>query len=338
MRSAWWVVASACVALAAAAAPVRAGLVIDAFYDTSILNLPTQNRNAVEAGIQAAISRVESVVANPITVNIGFEIVSGGLGQSETAINNLPYTTYLSDLEHHQILSANDRTALASLPGSTTGAPNPSGNNPVNGNADVFLTLPLLRALGESTLGDNGGDLDGLIGLNTSIMNLSRTGTQNPSFYDLQAVAGHEIDEVLGIGGTGSVLQLAGSYTGQANPTGPVGVLDLYRYSGNGVRSFSLNPSAATPYFSIDGGNTDITHFNQNGANGEDFADWGTNPTHQLQDAVGFPGHDLNIGTNEETALDVVGYNLATPEPSTFVLAAIGGITGFASLYRRRRG
>ena len=35
-----------------------------------------------------------------------------------------------------------------------------SSNNPVNGNPDVSLTLPNLRAIGETALGNNGGSLD----------------------------------------------------------------------------------------------------------------------------------------------------------------------------------
>jgi PEP-CTERM motif-containing protein len=60
--------------------------------------------------------------------------MSSGLGQSLTFFNDLSYSQYRSDLANNQILSANDKLALASLP--------MTSNNPVNGNADVSLTLP----------------------------------------------------------------------------------------------------------------------------------------------------------------------------------------------------
>jgi len=125
--------------------------------------------------------------------------------------------------------------------------------------------------------------------------------------------------------GWGSSLDLAGSYTGQASPTTGVGSLDLFRYSGSGVRSFTLNPTA-TPYFSVDGGKTILVYFNQYG-NGSDFGDWGdgvspadglgNNPP-QVQDAFG--SASPSMGANEFIALDVVGYTLTSP-PSTIQTA-----------------
>jgi hypothetical protein len=316
----------------------QAQLTIIPTWDSTITNDP--NAAVIEAGIQAAIGRVDAALFNPITVNIDFQEVSGGLGESLTSQYFFSYSDYRSVLANNQILSANDNTALASLPIQSA---NPANGNSTAQNLQVAATL--LRALGvsapgflDSSLSNNqfDGSFDGVIGLNTSIINLSRTGPQNPSFYDLQAVAGHEIDEVLGIGGTGSTLALNGSYTGQAAPTGSTGVLDLFRYASSGVRSFTLNPNV-NAYFSIDGGNTDLVNFEQNN-HGADFSDWGNgtpnaqagNSPPQIQDAYGTPGVDTNIGTSELTALDVVGYDL-TPEPGSTALlvTAAGALLGF---------
>ncbi len=308
-------------------------------YDRSITNDPSAMM--IENGIQAAINRVEAAISNPITVNITFQ-EGGGLGGSNTFIGSIPYGpagtpgTYLNALTTKQTLSPNDVTAIASLPN--------QANNPVNGNASVQLTTPLLRAIGFNAPEAS----DSTITLNTSIMNLSRTGPQNPSNYDLQAVAGHEIDEVLGIGGSGSAMQLTSTYTGQASPTGPVGVLDLFRYSALGTRSFTMDPNAMA-YFSIDGGATNEVYFNQNGWTGTssaDFSDWGNggtgtgnqsgNSPPQLQDAFGAPGAMVDLGSNERTALDVVGYNLSpVPEPGS--LALVGAAMAAAGFARRRR-
>ena len=63
--------------------------------------------------------------------------------------------------------------------------------------------------------------------------------------YDALRVIEHEIDEVLGVGGAGSLLGTA--YTANYS-----GILDLYRYSAPGVASYST-ASNATAYYSIDG-------------------------------------------------------------------------------------
>lgn len=298
-------------------------------FDSTITG-DTANTAAIEAGITAAIDRVDAAISNNITDNVTFSEMSTGLGQSSTvSYTNIPYATYVNALETQQTLSANDITALASL-GFVNGV---TTTNPVNGDTGIHLETSIAKALGIANFSGTAAT----ISLNTSIMNLSRTGPQNGGFYDIQAVAGHELDEVLGIGGPGSSLKTGGT------TTGPIGDLDLYRYSSPGVRSYStdgtLSPEA---YFSINGGLTDLVHFDQN-SQGADFSDWGNgisdsgqgNNPPQLQDSNGGPGAIVNIGTNELTALDVIGYNLtAVPEPTSMAIMAVGA--GLA-LKRRRR-
>ena len=288
-------------ALAAATPTARAGLTIIPTFDSSITS--NANAAAIEQGINAAITQIDSRILNPVTVKITFVAdESVGLGQSSTFINSVPYATYRNDLLTKQTLSANDVTATGTLPATT--------NAPVNSAASIQTALPLLRALGEAA-GNNGGT-DSTISFKTSLMNLIRTGSQNSSKYDLEQVALHEITEVLGAGGGGSTLGESGSIAG---------TLDLFRYSAAGVRSFST--SAASAYFSINGGTTNLSNFNQNGSG--DYADWGNNAAPQVQDAFSTPGIALDLSNNELTALDIVGWNVSVPEPASLgVLSVVG--------------
>jgi len=293
-------------------ASASANIIITPIFDSTITN-DTTNKTAIETGINNAIAEVESKILNPISVTITFQEMGTGLGQSSTFINSLSYSQYRTDLINNQTKSANDITAIATLPATTA--------NPVNGTNFMTLTLPLLRAIGEPTLGNNGGSPDGTIGINTSITNLSRTGPQDSNKYDLQAVAMHEISEVLGTGGNGSELPTT---------TGNIGPLDLFRYGGTGTRSFTTS-TAATAYFSIDGGVTHLSPFNQSGG-GADYADWGSSGTPQVQDAFGTPGSHPDLDSNEVTAFDVVGYNVV-PEPASVGLVVLCG----APLLLRRK-
>jgi len=153
--------------------------------------------------------------------------------------------------------------ALTSLGPAPTG---PSSGKPVNGSTQVDIPSAEGTNLGFNTPGTiaaPGGAYDTEISLNTSLT--YPPGPNNGSNYGLEAVANLEMDESLGIGGTGSTL------------TGAVGDLDLFRYSAPGVRSYS-NTQTTSPYsyFSIDGGNTVLSYFNQ--TSGADFADWLSNP------------------------------------------------------------
>jgi hypothetical protein len=115
---------------------------------------------------------------------------------------------------------------------------------------------------------------------------------------------------------------------------------DLYRYSAPGVRSFSIvDTTSPYAYFSINGGNTVLSYFNQT-SGGSDYGDWLSDPIHagygpQVQDAFGYPGPNPALGVNELTALNVIGYNLVVPEPASVTLLALG--MAFLVYCHRRR-
>ena len=213
----------------------RANLTIVPLFDSTIMSDP--NAATIEATINTAISNIESYIANPVTVNITFAEMSSGLGQSQTYNASAAYSTYLSALQTNQVRSVDDTAALATL------AAGPG--NPVNSNTDITATLPLFRALGFSGANPPAGQPDSTISFNASEVNDSRPGS-NSSDYDLESTVAHEMDEVLGSGGAGSQLNavLAGTNT----LTGPVGPLDLFRYSTRAREAIQL-PRASPPTF-----------------------------------------------------------------------------------------
>lgn len=273
---------------------VPAGLTINPIFDSSITSDP--NAAKIEGTINTAIQNVQSSFSNPITVNIKFQEGSSGLGSNSTWFSEVSYASLRASLAA-AATTPDAQSAVNSLPTSI--------DNPVNNNAYVYLTDPDARALGYSGAIPPSGP-DGIITLNTSICNLDRTSI-DPSKYDLQSVAAHEIDEVLGFGSA-----LNGLANGAPTPTGAIQIDDLWRFDQNSNRSFNTNV-ATQAYFSIDGGKTDLAQFNQSAPQaGPDFSDWASGQTPQVQDALATPGATPNLGV-ELIRLNVDGYTPALP-------------------------
>ena len=309
-------------------------LTITPTFDSSITG--QAGAAGIEGAINSAIGAIESDIFSPnnITVNIYFQTGSG-LGNSLNGIYEPTYDQYYNAFKA-VATNPDQLAALASLGTAPTSSISP---NPVNGSAHVEITSAEGRNLGFNTPAAvvvGAGTYDSQISLNTTITyppNLN-----NGSNYGLQAVATHEIDEALGIGGTGSFI---GSNLFGNNG---VGALDLYRYSAPGVRSYSTTQTTSPySYFSINGGTTVLSYFNQ--TSGADYGDWLSNPIPagygpQVQDAFGVLGTNPSLGVNELTAFEAIGYGLTstappTPEPGTAVLWLTG--IGLVSVMMRKR-
>ncbi|MBW8864448.1 MAG: NF038122 family metalloprotease, partial [Verrucomicrobia bacterium] len=199
-------------------AVTMSGLVIIPTFDSTITSDP--QAITIENTINAAIAVYEADFSDPVTVHITFKKMGSGLGQSSGQFaNSYSYSTYRAALVSHSV-STDDTTALTFLPSASV--------NPVNGNANVSVKLPLARALGFSA-DPPGGAPDGTVSLNLSLMNYSGA-YSDPTKYALFAVASHEIDEVLGMD-----TAMNGLANGAASPTGAVSPMDLFRYDVSGA-------------------------------------------------------------------------------------------------------
>jgi hypothetical protein len=266
------------------AAPAHALTIIDTFSGSW-----TSNANAaqIEATIQSASNAIASLYANPFTVTINYQSMTSGLGGSS---QNLYTTSYAN---HTQALKNNAAMHLGNTTLATAVANLPKGNDS-GGRTPIALTSSLVDALGLGSV-----RAGGTVYFNSSLMYFG-SGAVPSSLYSATAVIQHEIDEILGGGGAGTLLGTAyqGSYYGP---------LDLYRYTATGAPSYTTS-SASLAYFSVNGGKTLLTLFNQTGRG--DYGDF--YDTSFIQNYAGTPGHtpEAFSGSIESTMLQSLGYDL----------------------------
>ena len=281
-------------------------------FDATITN--DVNAATIESTINSAIQLYQARFSDPITVTIQFKEIStpGFYGQSSWSYYNLSYSSFRSALIAHAT-TTNDALAVSLLPAGSA--------NPVTGTTFVSVKTANMHALGFSGASGLPGGFDGIIGLHTSQLNLSRATTVSTE-GDLLSTACHEMDEVLGMS---SGLDFASPH--------PL-PQDLFRYSSTGSRSYTTNGDDA--YFSIDGTNL-LARCNQTASSG-DYGDWWVAGSHtpRVQDSVATNGKTPNPNV-ELIALDVIGYTLvAVPKPyitSTIVSGSqltLNGTNGMA--------
>lgn len=328
-------------ALLVGAAPAQA-LVIDPTFDSSITS--SANAAAIETAINSALA-FYSVFTNPVTARIDFQLAPSGsyfLGASLSTYYLASYASYTTALQTNATSYSNS-VELSGYRHLGTG----------NNAQQILATSADYRALNANlpgiltTAGNYGGTFDGIVYLNAADL----SGFGHGGTFSAIPTIQHETNEVLGIGGSGSVLNTMEPlgltappiYNGQS----AIGPLDLYRYSAPGTASLSTDPYIVS-YFSINGGASSIIGFNQC-AQG-DYGDWVSNGNScgtsvgatppQVQLAFTGPNSPatMTLAAPEVTALQAIGYDLAVsvPEPAPAALFA-AGLIALAIATKRRR-
>ena len=328
-------------ALVAVSAHSAQALTINATFGSSITS--ASNMATIEAAINTAIMNITSLFSNSINVNIFFGTSAlSGLGTSQVALNAMTYSSVRSALASEllaNLASTVLNTAVASLP---IAANAPNGTNAPTGPTSIALTSADFMALGGTPgacVNATGGVVSGCTGAGVyagvvTLTNVAGTlDFTRPSVanqYDAIRVTEHEIDEVLGIGGPGSML-------GTTYQNSYIGATDLYRYSAAGTFSYTTS-SAANSYFSVNGGLTSIVGANQ--TSGGDYADFASSsgcPAF-VQDAFSCPNQAVDVTriSPEAILLQAIGYQLkAVPEPTTMAMLGLGLVA--LPMIRRRR-
>ena len=300
-------------------------LLISPTYDSSLTG--NANAAAYEAAINTAIKTIDGLYGSPGTVQVLFKFDGSVHGESDTSEYSYSYSGY------KQLLSA-DSAAQPNNSVLATAVANLSHGNTAT---TVDATSALVRvALGQSAdigclnaagVCGTGGTFDSIV----SIGNLS-TGSAAPGFNS-QAVSvlEHELNEVLGGGGTGTTL-------GQSL-TSTIGPTDFYRYHSTsstcaGITSTpSYSPSSSeVACYSIDGGTTSLVQLNEAGG-GSDYGDF-ANVAVNIQDAFD-PGTTAVYSTAspEYTMMLSIGWNVS--EPATFALF-VGAVFWLGWMRRQR--
>jgi hypothetical protein len=294
-----------------AAAPAQAAT-INLTYDSSVAADFGANAANVQNAMTYVAQQFETLLSDPITINIDVAASPGTstLGSSTTSLTGYYSYAQIRSALISDAKTANDASAVASLPVS-----DPSGGHLY---ATARAQAKALGLIGASTLSD--GTVTFGAGYTYAFNSNNRA---VPGGIDFIGVAEHEISEVMG--------RIPGLGANFGNGLPDYMPYDLFRYTSTGTRNMTNGNNI---YFSVDNGATNLKNFNFPNGNGSDPQDWASGSNDSFN-AISTSGVLNDITSVDKIAMDVIGYDLV-PEPSTFVLAAVGlfGLLGHAWLRR----
>ncbi len=317
------------------------------------------------AGFQEAGAMWGALFTDPITINVRVNAASlavGAVGHTETYYDPYTYTSVRAALVNGK-QSADDfssssklqagpaismlinRTAnnpngvVSATPYFDTGLGGP-GQAGTENNSTIRVTSANAKALG-LILGNTAG-LDGIVTFsNLAIFDFDRSNGISATKVDFVGAAVHELGHLMGFVSGVDVLVGNGAAPGLAdNKLKFVTPLDLFRFSsrsigtGGDVGVIDWADDSTKKYFSVDGGVTEVSEFST-GATYE-ASHWKYNMGLGLMGPTAGAGNLLSLSSNDIRAFDVMGYDLAVPEPSTAALLGAACVGGLVWGRRRR--
>jgi hypothetical protein len=274
------------------------GLQFDLIWDSSVANAP---RGFMQA-IAAAAKEYSALFSNKavIAIDVGYGEIAGSplpsnaLGASASYGYLTDYATVTTALSGNGFaFSATNEPTTSQFFVTSADAKAMNLVNPVSG-LDGYM--------GFSDLSGTGYSWNTATGHNGSI---------GPTQFDLQAVAEHEISEVMGrVGMEGYTI-----INGQPTYT----PLDLFNFQNPGVLELSANGG----YFSVNNGRINLGNYNNAAANGGDIADWASSTSitqsntlglarrsYDAYDAFTFPGVHGQVSLSDIIEDAALGYRL----------------------------
>ncbi|MDA7888754.1 NF038122 family metalloprotease, partial [Akkermansiaceae bacterium] len=307
------------------------------------------------AGFQDAAAIWENFLTDTMVVNLDIRFDGRNFDNSPMAPTTLGSALRVAEVHSYaavkgaliaDTLSANDATATSNLPAGSslsflTNDANTSAvitDNNGSGNNN-FLDVNRANAKALGLLSGNPADNDASIAFNNSFSwDFDQSDGVGAGLQDFVGVATHEIGHALGFrSGVDAVDATHGA--GPSAPTDLNGlavhtVLDLFRYSAAGQLNYA---TGGAPYYSIDGGATNLALFSTGSFNGDgrQASHWKDNLAIGLLDPTANPPGQLNLLSQLDIdAIDAIGYDLnLIPEPSSALLALVA----LGATMRRRR-
>ncbi len=271
-----------------------AGMEFVVNYDSSVSTAPSGFKTAFETAVHYFLDHFVEPIT--ITLNVGWGEVAGSrlpfgaLGESETFIDQVGYSTLKTAMTADATAGTPEATAAGSLP---DGSPISGGN--------FWVATAEEKALG--LLPAHGTSIDGYVGFSSRVSwDFTPTGAPTSRQYDFISIAEHEISEAMG-----RIALLGESIAGVPNG---YSTLDLFRYSAADTRSLV---GGQTAYASYDSGHTNLDYFNATA--GGDWGDWSSSgPTsagNDAYDAFAAAGTQYSIHPTDTSLMNALGYQLA---------------------------